>query len=128
MSQKDEALKASTPPKAVWSRATRTISLTLLVSSALGMGKAPRVIQDPQRFEQYWKRCQENAECVPIEGSCGEPECVNRRYEREAKRFYEETMPFIECMPSEPKQAVEAVCQDSRCACQAPQQQAMNSE
>ncbi len=104
-----KALAAAYHPKICLGYLFR-LALCLLSSTVLQA-------QDP-KFDASWRHCEANPECVVIRGSCGEPECVNRRFSEKASEWYRNSSGEVDCLRWFGEQQAKAVCQENQCRCE----------
>lgn len=46
---------------------------------------------------QLWRDCAMNRDCVKIYGACGEFVSVNKKYAKDATKYYKKIRPMVEC-------------------------------
>jgi len=85
------------------------LALCLLGTTVLPAKESPK-------FDDHWRHCEVNPECVVIRGPCDEPECVNRRFSEKASEYYRNNL--VDCLRSFAEQQATAVCQENQCRCQ----------
>jgi len=79
---------------------------------------APAFAKKQPKFEKKWQRCKTTADCIVVEGACGDPQCINRRSTKKAAQYYESLKPYVDCNIVPPGQKASAVCEQKSCRCQ----------
>ncbi len=90
--------------------------ICVLFSFFLLMSAGASHAAEPAQWSEEWRACEADTDCTVIEDVCKRWKGVNRRWEAEAIKYFQESAPIVECPESFEKTSPPgARCENNLC-------------